>query len=139
VPQIDISKGYAITLNKAQGSEYDYVFIAISARSLAYCCNSRWMYTACTRAKKCIYLVTNDKIYLKTYNAVVSRPLSSLVNSTLVAKYFRGETIEEKKLFRDWLPTVKVSETYDNRIDAVIELSEGVIPPLTEKIRQLYD
>lgn len=57
-PQKDIDLAYVITTHKAQGSEYDEI-IYVMDRSLMYQINRKNLYTAVTRAKKKVNIVTN--------------------------------------------------------------------------------
>lgn len=55
--------GYAISVHKSQGNEWDNVYIDASWLSDAWN-HSRWMYTAITRAKKKVELMRNKYIKL---------------------------------------------------------------------------
>lgn len=58
----ELELAYAITIHKSQGSEYPAVVIPLLAgpRQL-YCRNL--LYTAVTRAKKCVTLVGNETVF----------------------------------------------------------------------------
>lgn len=52
--------GYAITVHKAQGSEWNKVIIMADSEQ-AFLINKNWIYTAITRAKKEVVILTDDK------------------------------------------------------------------------------
>jgi hypothetical protein len=59
--------GYAITCHKAQGNEYDEVFIQLDNKAIGFFMNNldpyQWMYTAITRAKERLYVLDNFTIH----------------------------------------------------------------------------
>jgi exodeoxyribonuclease V alpha subunit len=59
-PRKQIELGYAITTHKAQGSEFDTIIYCMS-RSQGWLLNKRNFYTAVTRAKKQVILITDRK------------------------------------------------------------------------------
>jgi exodeoxyribonuclease V alpha subunit len=59
-PRKQIELGYAITTHKAQGSEFDTIIYCMS-RSQVWLLNKRNFYTAVTRAKKQVILITDRK------------------------------------------------------------------------------
>jgi exodeoxyribonuclease V alpha subunit len=59
-PRKQIELGYAITTHKAQGSEFDAVIYCIS-KSHIWLLNKRNFYTAVTRAKKQVVLITDRR------------------------------------------------------------------------------
>ena len=58
----DLSLAYAITVHKSQGSEYDVVVMPM-ARAPYQLLNRRILYTAMTRAKKCIIFVGSEEYF----------------------------------------------------------------------------
>ena len=59
-PQKDLDLAYVITTHKAQGSEYDRVcYIMNSSRS--WLLNRKNLYTAVTRAKEHVHIITDQK------------------------------------------------------------------------------
>lgn len=58
----DLSLAYAITVHKSQGSEYDVVVMPMSYAPYQLQ-NRKILYTAMTRAKKCIIFVGNEKYF----------------------------------------------------------------------------
>lgn len=69
----DLTYGYAITVHKSQGSEYDVVVVTMGniPRPLL---NRKILYTAMTRARKCIIFIGNENVFYtmihNTYDAV---------------------------------------------------------------------
>lgn len=59
-PRKQIELGYAVTTHKAQGSEFDTIIYCITAGQ-AYLLNKRNFYTAITRAKRHVVLITDRK------------------------------------------------------------------------------
>lgn len=59
-PQKDISLAYVITTHKSQGSEYKEV-VYILDRSLIYNCNRKNLYTAITRAREKVQIITDQR------------------------------------------------------------------------------
>lgn len=80
---IDLSLAYAITVHKSQGSEYDVVIMPM-ARAPYQLLNRKILYTAITRAKKCIIFVGMESYFndmLKNKNDVIR-------NSALCSKLY---------------------------------------------------
>ena len=59
-PQRDIDLAYVITTHKSQGSEYKEITYVMD-RSLIYMCNRKNLYTAITRARQKVNIVTDQK------------------------------------------------------------------------------
>jgi len=57
-PRKQIELGYAITTHKSQGSEFDVVVLAMTG-NMAFLLNRRNFYTAVTRAKREVYIITD--------------------------------------------------------------------------------
>lgn len=60
------SYGYAVTCHKAQGGEWNNVYIYLSKRNITRNptkATYQWMYTAVTRGKKSVYMI--DEFYIK--------------------------------------------------------------------------
>lgn len=79
----DLSLAYAITVHKSQGSEYDVVIMPM-ARAPYQLLNRKILYTAITRAKKCIIFVGMESYFndmLKNKNDVIR-------NSALCSKLY---------------------------------------------------
>lgn len=60
-----VSHAYALTVHKSQGSEFDYVVLMIRHKDFKYAYKNL-IYTACTRAKKKLYIVGNRQNF-ETY------------------------------------------------------------------------
>ena len=79
----DLSLAYAITVHKSQGSEYDVVVMPM-ARAPIKLVNRKILYTAMTRARKCIIFVGMEQYFnemLRNNNEVVR-------NSALCSKLY---------------------------------------------------
>lgn len=64
--------GYALTVDKSQGSEWDFVILFISEFNMGNFINKNRIYTALTRAKRCVWCVVTD---LDAFNiCAVKRP-----------------------------------------------------------------
>lgn len=71
-----IDYAYAITVHKAQGSEYKYVIIPLSTSDYRML-NKNWLYTAVTRSKQHVYLYgMNDAIYVSLSRTMTNRDTS---------------------------------------------------------------
>ena len=62
-PQQDIDLAYVITTHKAQGSEYKEITYILD-RSLIYMCNRKNLYTAVTRAREKVNIITDQKTFV---------------------------------------------------------------------------
>jgi exodeoxyribonuclease V alpha subunit len=51
---VDLSLGYALTCHRAQGSEADYVIVALPQSRLL---DPSWLYTAATRARQQVVII----------------------------------------------------------------------------------
>ena len=81
----ELELAYAITIHKSQGSEYPAVVIPLLTGPQMLM-NRNLLYTAVTRAKKCVTLVGNDETFqmmiqntsqLKRYSGLCQRLLES--------------------------------------------------------------
>ena len=59
-PQKDIELAYVITTHKSQGSEYKEISYIID-RSVIYMCSRKNLYTAITRAKEKVNIISDQK------------------------------------------------------------------------------
>lgn len=67
--------GYAITCHKAQGSEWENVFVKCKTHQNQMCADYfRWLYTAITRTSKQLYLLDEPHIRMGSGAKVVSSP-----------------------------------------------------------------
>jgi exodeoxyribonuclease V alpha subunit len=64
-PQRTIELAYAITTHKAQGSEYDNV-IYVMAQSILFMLSRENLYTAVTRAKHSVHVITDSKALMNS-------------------------------------------------------------------------
>ena len=63
----ELELAYAITIHKAQGSEYPAVIIPLLAGPKMLM-NRNLLYTAVTRARKCVTLVGDEKVFAEMEN-----------------------------------------------------------------------
>ena len=80
---IDLSLAYAITVHKSQGSEYDVVIMPM-ARTPFKLLNRKILYTAITRAKKCIIFVGMENYFKE----MASNNNEIMRNSALCSKLY---------------------------------------------------
>ena len=79
----ELELAYAITVHKSQGSEYPAVVIPMS-QGPRMLMNRNILYTAVTRARKCVCLVGEEEIFhYMTANISESRRYSSLTDRIL--------------------------------------------------------
>ena len=110
-----LAPGYAATLNQAQGSEFDQVFVVINSSGLGYYGTRRWLYTACTRAKKKLYLVTDALADRTMYTRAISNPCADLSHSTLIPLLANPGEVQPVSV-PGWVPRFQPSEYHDSRI-----------------------
>ena len=79
----DLSLAYAITVHKSQGSEYDVVIMPMS-RAPCKLMTRKILYTAMTRAKKCIIFVGNENCF----NEMINNQYENKRNSALCSKLY---------------------------------------------------
>lgn len=80
---VDLSLAYAITVHKSQGSEYDVVIMPMT-RFPYQLMNRKILYTAMTRAKKCIVFVGNEECF----NTMLNNTNENERNSALCSKLY---------------------------------------------------
>ena len=78
-----MSLAYAITVHKSQGSEYDVVIMPM-ARAPYQLLNRKILYTAITRAKKCIIFVGTENYF----NEMLNNKYETVRNSALLSKLY---------------------------------------------------
>lgn len=64
---INLKHGYAISVHKSQGSEFEMVIIPI-VKSFNRMLYNKLLYTAVTRAKKCLIMVGDSNIFMNAVN-----------------------------------------------------------------------
>ncbi|WP_167767782.1 C-terminal helicase domain-containing protein [Bradyrhizobium frederickii] len=67
---VDLSLGYALTCHRAQGSEADYVIVALPPSRLF---DPSWLYTAITRARQQVVIVGQPETIRDGAPAAVGR------------------------------------------------------------------
>ncbi len=82
--------GYAVTCHKAQGGEWSHVFVACQThhgpRSADY---FRWLYTAMTRAREKLYLISPPEIRIQLAGPALwpaQDPLNSTISKSAASK-----------------------------------------------------
>jgi hypothetical protein len=73
-----LAHAYALTVNTSQGSEWDFVLISLPKIGRGTFINRNLFYTALTRAKRCVWIVTN--LHLQLSVAVTNRPSARVDN-----------------------------------------------------------
>jgi len=96
-----IKFGYAITCHKAQGSEWNHVFVNCQySKNLLNTDYFRWLYTAMTRTIKKLYLLDEPHIKptsgLKDIGSVFDTELNAVTNAPTLAKYSLPEKLPQK-------------------------------------------
>lgn len=89
----DISFGFAITVHKSQGTEYDTVVIVLPSNPIILL-KRNLLYTAITRAKKRVILVTQPEVIQKTVSTLDTK----LRNTGLCRKILNGVP----KIYFNW-------------------------------------
>ena len=69
----ELELAYAITIHKAQGSEYPAVVIPPSGRATKMLMNRNLLYTAVTRARKCVTLVGDENTFYEMENNHIAK------------------------------------------------------------------
>lgn len=80
---LDLKLGYAITVHKSQGSEFEYVIMPMSMEHL-YVSNRNLLYTAITRAKKKFILVGTEESLIKTCDKIEHFSRKSQIKNKLI-------------------------------------------------------
>lgn len=154
--------GYAVTCHKAQGGEWEHVFVSCPSgqnpRTADY---FRWLYTAMTRSSSKLYLVDPPEIRLKAVGMpaqvadgadLTASPLDDFRTSVLsrVRKAIEGTGIEiddvahhqyqEAFYFRRDIDTARVNISYNGRFDIAavgVPLGGSLNEQLGELLRPL--
>jgi RecD/TraA family predicted helicase len=80
----DIELAYGITIHKSQGSEYDVVILVLH-KSHGRMLNKQLLYTAVTRAKKKLYLITSGTTLMRAMTTNLKKRYSLLENMFAMA------------------------------------------------------
>lgn len=73
---LKVKYGYAMTCHKAQGGEWDNVYVDFTNRNGTSDEVLRWCYTACTRARKNLYMIHPPKA--PVFDKLVFHPVASI-------------------------------------------------------------
>lgn len=74
-----VKYGYAITCHKAQGGEWDSVFVDYSRRNGLSDDALRWCYTATTRARTTLYVINAP--HITTFTGLCFKPIAKIAKS----------------------------------------------------------
>lgn len=80
-----IELAYAITLHKAQGSQFETVIVALPPNSRML--NRAWLYTAVTRVENELHIVGSEQ----TFAEAIYRPSPTLTRKTALTDLIQGE------------------------------------------------
>lgn len=78
---LDVLPAYAMTLHKAQGSQFDDVIVALSASERI---DYRWLYTAVTRAQKILHIVGPEEKFFK----IIKHKSTTTTHRTTALSYY---------------------------------------------------
>ena len=92
----DMTLAYATTIHKSQGSEYEVVII-IMPDTPVNMLQRNILYTAVTRARKRVVLVSNDHAIFSSVNTVTSTRRYTMLRQRLCAKNIRTITSETRE------------------------------------------
>lgn len=123
----NIIGGYAITIHKAQGSEWRKVF-CVFHHSHAVMVNRELLYTAVTRAKESLYIICEPNTFEK---GVLTQRIKG---TTLLekAEYFKGKQEEMEKSLAEKDETLTITPIK-------IKLADLVPPDIAELARKNLD
>lgn len=77
-----ISLAYAMSIHKAQGSEYPYVFLFVNKEHY-HMLDKKLIYTAVSRAKKHLYIISNQNIFINALKRKSRKRKTHLVTRIL--------------------------------------------------------
>ena len=75
----DITLAYALSVHKAQGSEYSYVYF-IFDQSQSHMLYKKLIYTAISRARNKLVLIGNKEVFLRAVNKELINRKTTLIN-----------------------------------------------------------
>ena len=94
----DIELAYALTVHKAQGSEFDTVILVLNEPSRML--SRELLYTALTRQKDKIFILYNDEAYkLKNYSSVIFSDIARRFTCLFKAPHIVEHIVNNKKQF----------------------------------------
>ncbi len=137
VPIDSLAPGYAATLNRVQGCEFDQVFVLINGAGFGHFGNKRWIYTACTRAKNSLFFVSDILAGTILYRKALGNPCPDLHKSTLIAHHAAGAFVRCGRE-TDWTPERQPSLFHDWRL-ALKAQDETEYPVLIDFLRAHVD
>ena len=114
---LKIKYGYAITCHKAQGGEWDTVFVDYSGRVSLADDPLRWCYTATTRGIKTLFAVNSpqfgklDKFKFNSIGAIGTLPNDSLCLDSVAVSPFHKPSDHKCKSLKYWEILEKLENT----------------------------
>jgi len=114
---LKVKYGYAITCHKAQGGEWDTIFVDYLGRNSLNNDSLRWSYTATTRARKTCYAANAP--YFTEFSGFKISPVLGLTNipieyfdlSQVVISPYHSEDVHKAKSLKYWEITDKLENT----------------------------
>lgn len=125
---VKVKFGYAITCHKAQGGEWDKVFVDYQGRVSLNTDPLRWCYTATTRGVNTVFAINApqfgklDKFKLATIGTIATLPNESLALDSIPISPFHKALDHKCKSLKYWEIVEKLENT-DYRIKKVESLS----------------
>ena len=125
---LKIKYGYAITCHKAQGGEWDKVFVDYSGRIGLYNDALRWMYTATTRASQKLFAInpphftTFSKLKFSKIGTIGKLPAEALDFSGVNTSPFHSANMHKGKSLKYW--QVKETLEQDNFLIKNVQTNE---------------
>lgn len=108
--------GYAITCHKAQGSEWDHVFVKCKTHQNQLTADYfRWLYTAITRTSKKLYVLDEPHLNLSSNIKVVGLPVTNY------------KTTEDTPVSQPATPTVEISVEPSKEPPVIQAVSQPVV------------
>ena len=133
--------GYAITCHKAQGSEWQHVFVKCRTNNTGLNKNYfRWLYTAITRSSKDLYLIDPPKYKLTSGLKVIATPVKtaeSVVNSASSVSGASAAFSARATMSYVDNPLVAVNE--DSTENFGLKEDSSFLLALLHKVRELLD
>jgi hypothetical protein len=112
----DLEDGYGVTTNKAQGSEFNIVFIRIDGPGMGFYRNKRWLYTSATRAKEKLFFITSTLVDFDYYEKALTNACPDLTDTTMIYRYFNNPESVVEVCHDSWVPGVNPWESHDERL-----------------------
>ncbi|MFZ7142277.1 AAA family ATPase [Avibacterium avium] len=135
---LQLKFGYAITCHKAQGSEWNKVFVNCKAHQNELTQDYfRWIYTAVTRTAQNLYLIDPPNIGITSKIKMVGMP-DVIENNKTITNYYKSE-VENKEIL-DIKPLEKITPaSLDKKLDCsnIATNLSGISKQIFQKITAL--